>query len=218
MKNLKTLVAAAIVLSSGAASAVSLTVQTYVSPAPEVYSSVLFATDLGLGNFASFDGSPVIVPTLYNVNNSFLAYCIEPTQALSLASFTTGDSSYVASAGASSAVQKLFDYGYGASLGSAAASAAFQLALWEVVADDSSLTSGIQQIDLSDPIASAAQTLLGAYTGPTATHYDLTVYTSRDSQDLISATLAPAIPEPSTYALLAGGLGLVGFMARRRKA
>jgi hypothetical protein len=31
-------------------------------------------------------------------------------------------------------------------------------------------------------------------------------------------TLAAAIPEPGTYALMLGGLGLVGFLARRRRA
>lgn len=32
----------------------------------------------------------------------------------------------------------------------------------------------------------------------------------------VSASLAP-VPEPETYAMLLAGLGLVGFMARRRK-
>jgi hypothetical protein len=33
----------------------------------------------------------------------------------------------------------------------------------------------------------------------------------------LTSTLAP-VPEPTTYALLLGGLGVVGFVARRRKA
>ena len=40
---------------------------------------------------------------------------------------------------------------------------------------------------------------------------------STGSTYTLDATVS-AIPEPSTYALMLGGLGLVGFMARRRKA
>jgi hypothetical protein len=35
--------------------------------------------------------------------------------------------------------------------------------------------------------------------------------------DLLSKTL-PAIPEPETYALMLAGLGVIGFLARRRRA
>ncbi|VAX36002.1 hypothetical protein MNBD_UNCLBAC01-738, partial [hydrothermal vent metagenome] len=37
------------------------------------------------------------------------------------------------------------------------------------------------------------------------------------SEIQVTGTLVSAIPEPSTYALMLGGLGLVGFMAVRRR-
>lgn len=37
------------------------------------------------------------------------------------------------------------------------------------------------------------------------------------SEIQISGTLVSAVPEPSTYALMLGGLGLIGFMAARRR-
>ncbi|HHS99716.1 MAG TPA: PEP-CTERM sorting domain-containing protein, partial [Thiomicrospira sp.] len=40
---------------------------------------------------------------------------------------------------------------------------------------------------------------------------------NRDRAWLIDDLSVSAVPEPSTYALMLGGLGLVGFMAARRR-
>lgn len=61
---------------------------------------------------------------------------------------------------------------------------------------NSSLTSGIYRIDLG----SGAATLLGEYNGT------------------LSGLTAAPIPEPGRVALLAAGLGVLGFIARRRRA
>lgn len=54
---------------------------------------------------------------------------------------------------------------------------------------------------------------------PTANPGELLAISSNDLQamDAIGWNTVAAIPEPSTYALFGAGLGLVGFMARRRR-
>ena len=52
--------------------------------------------------------------------------------------------------------------------------------------------------------------ITGNYQDPNITHGD---YRLTFTGDLTVA----AVPEPSTYALMFGGLGLVGFMAARRR-
>lgn len=62
--------------------------------------------------------------------------------------------------------------------------------------DGSSLTSGIYRINL----ATGAATSVGTFNGT------------------LSGLTVSAVPEPETYALMLAGLGVVGFMAKRRKA
>lgn len=44
-----------------------------------------------------------------------------------------------------------------------------------------------------------------------------TAYGSVSNATVYTTGIAPAVPEPQTYAMLAGGLALVGLVARRRK-
>lgn len=62
--------------------------------------------------------------------------------------------------------------------------------------DGSSLTSGIYSINL----ATGAATSMGTFNGT------------------LSGLTVSAVPEPGTYALMMAGLGIVGFMAKRRKS
>ncbi|MDR3323652.1 MAG: PEP-CTERM sorting domain-containing protein, partial [Zoogloeaceae bacterium] len=51
----------------------------------------------------------------------------------------------------------------------------------------------------------------------TGTSFTVYSTTGLVSGQLVFGTPAPAVPEPETYALLLVGLGLVGFIARRRR-
>lgn len=50
-----------------------------------------------------------------------------------------------------------------------------------------------------------------------ATLTDLEVHNAQDQIYLDNFTFTTAVPEPSVYALMLGGLGLIAFMARRRQ-
>lgn len=99
-------------------------------------------------------------------------------------------------------------------------SAAFQLAVWEIVNEGGSSGLNVTNGDFyvtgaSSTVANLANGWLTNSAGWASTQA-LSVWSGPNStQDL--AVFAP-IPEPETYAMLLAGLGLMGFIARRRRA
>ncbi len=106
-------------------------------------------------------------------------------------------------------------------------SAAFQLAVWEIIRETGSTgfslsggtftASATPSTNTGDLLAiSRANTWLSdASLGGASGDYILTALTSGTRQDQMMAT---PVPEPETYAMLLAGLGLMGFVIRRRNA
>lgn len=132
--------------------------------------------------------------------------------------------------GAQDRIQKLFDKSYSLTAGSgvlssAAKSAGFQIAIWEVLYDDADtngdydLGSGAFTVNTGDSaVVAAANTFLDGtanFAGPKA--WDIALYESTDSQNL---GVASAIPLPAAAWLLLGVSGALVAAKRRssRKA
>ena len=151
--------------------------------------------------------------------SSFLAFCIDPYQYSSgtPASYTVSNnlSSYLGSTQADQ-VSNLFSQSYASTTGSAANSAAFQLALWELANDNGNLKTGaVQAMDSNNTTVLAASTMItNAQTGSGSTQYSFNIYKNPTRQDFL--VTVSAVPEPETYALLLAGLGLMGTVVRRR--
>ena len=166
---------------------------------------------------------------------SFLAYCVDPAH-YSTAAFTpylapaTADSLATAFPTQAAAIQSLFDQYYAGTMDNASASAAFQLALWELANDDGNLSTGSVQVNAGTSpslIASASAMLNGpSYLGPNP--YYLTVYrvdreaAGQVGQDYIVASTdslyVTAIPEPASAVMVVAGLVAIGLGARGRRA
>lgn len=181
---------------------------------------------------------------LYNGTNStsFLAYCLEPLQAISgnmaivgtdtsgasgeaytFKNFVDGVAPLPAGAQFNSLINKLFDLDYSETATDDEA-AAFQVALWILAYNDPTSpynASAYNKVTVSNATGNAltnAQALLDGLAGGVATHhYALTLWGNNNSQDFLSAALVPDshVPEPTVLSLL----GLAGIAAlRRRKA
>ena len=208
-----TLAAAAFALASSSALAAGskLTVEDF-------YGVPLFTAAGG-----AFGSGNAITPSVWQVSydsNSFLAFCLDPHVALN-----SGANSYSSGVfAASDSIKRLYEGYYTSSVANAASNAngaaAFQLALWELNNDNTNLLTGdLRFKNLSNAIVAEANTMLGVATGNGAIR-NLYSYTSLVSVNPASQTLLSVspVPEAQTWAMLVAGLGLLGFMARRRKA
>ena len=172
----------------------------------------------------AFGAGSAISPTLWQVkydSNTFLAFCLDPHVALSNTSNSYSSGAFAAS----DAVKRLYEGYYASSIANvstnANSAAAFQVALWELNNDDSNvLTGDLRFKSLSNAVVSEANFMLKDATTGGATIKNLYNYTSLSSVNPASQTLLSVspVPEAQTWAMLVAGLGLLGFMARRRKA
>jgi hypothetical protein len=97
--------------------------------------------------------------------------------------------------------------------------AAFQIAVWEIAYETSgsySLSGGSATFSGGTADTSGALTLASGWlsTLTNGAHPGISVIESPEHQDMIFAP----VPEPESYALLAAGLAVIAFVARRRAA
>ena len=170
------------------------------------------------GFSASLNGGP-----------SFTSYCVDLYEYLGFGTtyndytLVAGASHAFANASAATDIGKLFAEKN--VIGSATAQAAFQIAIWEIAYE----TSGVYNLGTgaakfsggtasSSGALSLASTWLGNLAGTTNNSYTLWTLDSIGNPGHQDQVFAAPVPEPSTYALLAGGLLCIGFFARRRSS
>jgi hypothetical protein len=157
-----------------------------------------------------------------STNKVFSAFCIEIDQYINDPDHNYSATPIASDAGLNatkrSNLDKLFTAYYGTLGTSTTNSAAFQLAVWEIVNDPTpaNVTTGTFRVSSSSAAIAQANTWVQSLSSLTQTGgWQLTVWRSRTSQDQISAS---RVPEPASAALLLLGLGMLGAARRRNRA
>lgn len=212
LRQLAPVAAACLLLGAASAHADTLELTGYAFGSADSVSVSSPSYSGGAGEFVGTYGSNAN-PML---NPSFMTYC---TDLLQNFAFNTVYTDYVFQTGVSAwGATKANDLGrlvtgYSSAVSDATSSAAFQLAVWEIIYENQapySLADGSFK-DTSSAAATMATTWLAALPATSAVTVDKLL--SREHQDFMVTT---PVPEPSTYAMLLAGLASVGFIARRR--
>ncbi len=197
----------------------SLSMSSYAYPSALGGFNVTGRSGVGAGGFnASY------LPTGQAAATSFVAYCIDLAQSFYWNNaFTVTEHSPVARFGdfAAGALDRLYTQHFAAAT-NPTESAAFQLAVWEIVSETGASTysalglgSGNFQATYGNSTArtTADDWLRDLGLGGSG-GYTLTALVGPNNQDQMMAT---PVPEPETYMMLLAGLGLMAFVARRRQ-
>jgi hypothetical protein len=158
-----------------------------------------------------------------NASQQFLAFCIQPEVDVN------GTATYKSNSGVQvdDKIKRLYESSYAGLNGNMQKQMAFQLALWDLMYDDGNMYNTVTSTGAAKQyfnggtdgtyVEDAAQMLLAASTQSIHNMYNYTTFTSLNgvtTQELMAVTAA--VPETETWAMLAAGLGLVGFMGRRK--
>ncbi len=206
MKKLLTGIAACAALAGiGSAQAHALLLTDFVGPGGAYHQGVNVSTPGYSGQaggfVGTFDGNPIQV-WCYELSQSFYF-------GVSYSDYTLGVP------GNEGLLSALFQEAYGDAQASALNSAAFQLAIWEILYDgDLSLYSGTFHTNrVNNPTDQQAETWLAGL-GGFSDKGDIILYSSPGHQDFIGRKPPSDVPEPGPLALI--GAGLVALLVSRR--
>jgi PEP-CTERM motif-containing protein len=170
-----------------------------------------FGVTGGTFNAGAFKGTWNGTPIIF--------WCVELTQTFS---FGTHYTTYTPSASTNTLLSQLFAAAFGGALSSTANSAAFQLAVWEIIYDPSDLNLSTGAFKVLDDkgngaTVAIAQGFLNSVLAASPS-YSLTYLADPNHQDFVTANTVPTttrVPEPGSLALIAIAL-IAGGVARAR--